>query len=32
MYGLEGIPRRWREKVAMAECIIDLADRLRRGV
>jgi ADP-ribosyl-[dinitrogen reductase] hydrolase len=32
MYGLEGIPRRWRETVAMAECIIDLADRLRRGV
>jgi ADP-ribosyl-[dinitrogen reductase] hydrolase len=32
MYGLEGIPRRWRETVAMAEFIIGLADRLRRGV
>ena len=27
-YGIDGIPRPWRDKVAMADFIIDLADRL----
>jgi ADP-ribosyl-[dinitrogen reductase] hydrolase len=31
LYGIEGIPRRWRETLAMAGAIIDLADRLRQG-
>jgi ADP-ribosylglycohydrolase len=30
-YGVEAIPERWREKLAMAPLIIDLADRLRRA-
>ena len=30
LYGIEGIPARWREKVAMRELIVELADRLRR--
>ena len=30
IYGTEGIPARWREKVAMRELIVDLADRLRQ--
>jgi ADP-ribosyl-[dinitrogen reductase] hydrolase len=28
LYGLEGIPRHWRERVFMADAIIALADRL----
>jgi ADP-ribosyl-[dinitrogen reductase] hydrolase len=28
LYGLEGIPRHWRERVFMADEIIALADRL----
>jgi ADP-ribosyl-[dinitrogen reductase] hydrolase len=32
LYGVEGIPRGWRDKVAMADLITDLADRLRRGL
>ncbi len=30
LYGIEGIPARWREKVAMRELIVGLADRLRQ--
>ena len=30
LYGIEGIPARWREKVAMRELIVELADRLRQ--
>lgn len=29
-YGVEAIPSRWRERIAMAPFIIELADRLRR--
>jgi ADP-ribosyl-[dinitrogen reductase] hydrolase len=31
LYGVEAIPKRWREQIAMAPLIIDLADRLRRA-
>ncbi len=31
IYGVDGIPARWREKVAMRDLIVDLADRLRQG-
>jgi ADP-ribosyl-[dinitrogen reductase] hydrolase len=27
-YGLEGVPAHWRERVTMAEGILELADRL----
>jgi len=30
LYGVEGIPMHWREKVVMRDLIIDLADKLRR--
>ncbi len=30
LYGVEGIPVRWRETVFMRELIVDLADRLRQ--
>ncbi len=30
LYGVEGIPARWREKVAMRDLIVALADNLRR--
>jgi ADP-ribosyl-[dinitrogen reductase] hydrolase len=31
-YGVEVIPARWRERIAMGPLILDLADRLRRDV
>ena len=31
LYGVEAIPERWREQIAMAPLIIDLADRLRHA-
>lgn len=30
LYGLGGIPRRWREKVAVVDLIVELADTLRQ--
>lgn len=31
IYGIDGIPHRWRQRVAMAPLVIELADALRRG-
>jgi ADP-ribosyl-[dinitrogen reductase] hydrolase len=32
IYGIDGIPERWRDKVVMADVIVGLADQLRRGL